>query len=45
MCIRDRNTTVDLQSVYVIKGLGGRSNFKELDCCVKMCIRDSVKSV
>ena len=31
---KDENNTVDLQSVYVIKGLGGRSNFKELDCCV-----------
>lgn len=30
----DENNPVDLQSVYVIKGLGGRSNFKELDCCV-----------
>lgn len=31
---KDENNPVDLQSVYVIKGLGGRSNFKELDCCV-----------
>lgn len=31
---KDENNAVDLQSVYVIKGLGGRSNFKELDCCV-----------
>lgn len=31
---KDENTTVDLQSAYVIKGLGGRNNFKELDCCV-----------
>lgn len=31
---KDENTTVDLQSAYVIRGLGGRNNFKELDCCV-----------
>lgn len=31
---KDENNPIDLQSVYVIKGLGGRSNFKELDCCV-----------
>lgn len=24
----------DLQSAYVVKGLGGRGNFKDLDCCV-----------
>lgn len=31
---KDENNIVDLQSACVIKGLGGRSNFKELDCCV-----------
>lgn len=30
----DTEYVPDIQSVYVVRGLGGRNNFKELDCCV-----------